>query len=462
MTDVPRLYGFGLMPRRVQRLVGGGGVKARALRGSFWTLTKFGGENVLRLVSNLILTRLLFPEAFGMMAIVHVFVAGLQMFSDTGIRASIIQNPRGDDPAFLNTAWTIQVGRGVLLWLGAAALAIPAAAIYDEPMLLQLLPVAGVNALISGFNPTAVYVANRHLMLGRVTAINLATQAAVIVIMVVLALIFRSVWALVLGGVAGSVIRLGLLWWLMPGPSNRFGWDRAAASDLFHFGKYMFLGTAAGFVINHADRAILGGFVPFAVLGIYSIGYFMASVPQSVQQALVSRIVFPLYRMKAEDGEAGRRKLFRARRMLVATTLTINAAMGFAGVALIGFLYDPRYAAAGPVVVLFSLSLVPRICFGNYSGVLLAHGDSRSNLFLTGSTAVLQTIFLLVGVSYFGMVGAVLAPGLAALMTAPLRVTFAARYGAVDRTDMVFLVVGLVAGVFACWLHLDEILALLP
>jgi hypothetical protein len=63
---------------------------------------------------DLILTRLLFPEAFGLMALVQVFMGGLQMFSDLGVNMSIIQSKRGEDPDFLNTAWTFQILRGLI------------------------------------------------------------------------------------------------------------------------------------------------------------------------------------------------------------------------------------------------------------------------------------------------------------------------------------------------------------
>ena len=64
------------------------------------TVVSFGGDNVLRLASNLILTRILFPEAFGLMALVQVVLASLSMLSDLGIFSAIVQNKRGDD---LNT-----------------------------------------------------------------------------------------------------------------------------------------------------------------------------------------------------------------------------------------------------------------------------------------------------------------------------------------------------------------------
>ena len=69
---------------------------SRALRSSAFTVVGYGGQQVLRLASNLILTRLLFPEAFGMMVLVSVFMMGLNMFSDVGVTPAIMQSKRGD------------------------------------------------------------------------------------------------------------------------------------------------------------------------------------------------------------------------------------------------------------------------------------------------------------------------------------------------------------------------------
>ena len=89
----------------------GEGLKARAIKGSAWTVGGFGFEKILQLVSNLILARLLFPGAFGLMALVNVVLVGLAMFSDVGVVPAVVQDKRGEDPSFLNTAWTIQIIR---------------------------------------------------------------------------------------------------------------------------------------------------------------------------------------------------------------------------------------------------------------------------------------------------------------------------------------------------------------
>ncbi len=127
------------------------------MRASIWTLGGYGGAQLLRFVGNLILTRLLFPEVFGLAALVSIFILGLFMFSDTGTGAAIIQSQHGDDPGFLNTCWSIQIVRGGSIWLVSCAIAGPVASFYGQPLLAQLLPVAGLNAVMNGFEATSMH-----------------------------------------------------------------------------------------------------------------------------------------------------------------------------------------------------------------------------------------------------------------------------------------------------------------
>ena len=143
--------------------VRGDGLKARSIRGTGFVGLSFVAQNALRLGGNLVLTRILFPEAFGLMALVQIVITGLTMFSDMGIRVSIIKDARGEDPVYLDTAWTLQILRGALLWAITWALALPVAAFYEEPVLAQMLPVAGLTALIQGFNSTKMATQNRAM-----------------------------------------------------------------------------------------------------------------------------------------------------------------------------------------------------------------------------------------------------------------------------------------------------------
>lgn len=447
------------LTQRLLRPFRGEGLKARAGKGAIWTIGGLITGQALRLASNLILTRLLFPEAFGMMALVQVFITGLAMFSDLGIRASIIQNDRSHDHAFLNTAWSLQIMRGLVLWLFSCAIALPVAAFYSEPMLAALLPVAGLTALIAGFTPTRVATANRDLQMGRITLLDILGQAVGIVAMIALAVALQSVWALVFGAVLGALARQVLLMAALPGHRNRLQIEVPALRALIGFGKWVFLSTAFGFLINHADRAVLGKFITLEMLGIYSIGFFLASVPLLLGRPLAGKIVFPLYKQRPPwESAENRRKIFAMRRLLTGALLSLSAVLVLAGDWLVGMLYDPRYALAGPILVLLVISQLPVVILSSYDQILLAAGDSRRFMTRVASNAAVQTGLMIFGVMQFGVIGAILAPGVAALVVYPLLISAVRRYDGWDRGhDAIYGAVALGIAALGLWINHDAI-----
>ena len=440
----------------------GDGLKARALRGTGLTILHLGGSNLLRLASNLLLTRLLFPEAFGLMALVQALVQGLKLLSDTGVVPSIVRSDRGDDPDFLNTAWTVQICRGMLLWALASALAWPLSEFYNEPLLAQILPVTGLSVLVSGFTTTKVATARRHLALGGLTIINLITQAVGILAMVILAWLLQSVWALAIGGLIGTVATVLAQHAFLPGIRNRLLWNKSAFDEIFRFGKFIFLSTGLSFVMNHGDKLVLGKYLSMAEFGIYNIGYLLASMPFQVSKALNNSVIFPLYRHRPIAESAGnRRHVFRARRLVIAGALTMVGGLGLVGVPLIELLYDPRYAQAGGVVVLMCFALVPQIMLDSYVSVFLSAGDSRSQFILVLTGAILQITLLIAAVQWAGTFGVILVPGVVNLLLSPLRIRLLRRHNGWDaRGDMILSTYGFALTGLACWIYRDEVLAL--
>lgn len=407
----------------------GDGTQARVMRATLMTLLNFGGGKVLRLISNLILTRILFPEAFGMMALITVFVGALEMFSDMGVNASIIKSKRGHEPVYLNTAWTAQILRGVLLYVVALMLAGPAARFYDEPMLAELLPVATFSMVIMGFSSTKEAAANKKIMLGRITAIQLGCQALGIVVNVVMALWMQSVWGLIFGGIAANLVKVVLTHTALPGERNRLAWDWNVFWDIFHFGKYLFVSSIAGFLINQGDRAILGKFVSLAELAVYNIGWLLAVIPMAFNRLFGRRILFPLYADKPPiESEENRRNILRVRIFMTAAMLTISFALGLTGEWLVQTLYLPAYHLAGPILVLVALAGMPTVITAAYGGLLLGSGDSRSFTILLIATATVQTTLLYFGIQAYGLLGAIFAPPLAVIIVYPLNVFLVQRH----------------------------------
>lgn len=415
------------------RIMAGRGLWARVMRGSAFTILGYGASMALRLGSNLILARLLFPEAFGLALLLSLLMVGLQMFSDVGITPSILRSPRGDDPDFLNTAWTVQVLRGVVLWLAACALAWPMAQFYNAPELVQMAPVMSLALIISGFNPTRIDTAGRHLLLGRVTALDLGAQVIGLSAMVLLAWITGSVWALVFGHLVLTSAKLGLTWAFLPGPANRFRWEGAAVSELFGFGKWIFLSTIAGFLYLHADKTVLGRYLSTELLGIYNIGHALASLPLLLATALSHRLMIPIYRERPPaQSRASFLELRRMRLALSGGALALSLVLAIWGGLLVDLLYDDRYTLAGSIVVVVVIVLMVQLIPLTYDQAALAAGDSGRFFAMVAARAVIQIAAFVIGVELYGLAGAFAGQAVGLALSYVVVVLLIRRYGVWD------------------------------
>lgn len=435
----------------------GNGLRSMALRGTAITLGGTAGGQVLRLLSNLLLTRLLFPEAFGLMALVQTFASGLQLFSDLGLRPSIIQNKRGEDPDFLNTAWTLQVIRGVVLWLAACAMAWPLAVFYGEDQILWLLPVVGLSALIQGFNTTKGIVANRKLQLGRMTVISLSTQVVSLVVMIGMALVWPSVWALAIGGLVSSLLGVWANDRFLPGISNRLRWEPEAARDLVHFGRFILLSTMATFFATQGDKLFLGRMVSLADLGIYNIAFFLAIFPGLLGSMVADRILFPLYReLPPSKDQRNLHKVRQARSLLTGGLMGMYGLLSLIGIPLIGLLYDDRYAAGGPMLIVLALAMLPSALILGNSMLLLAEGNSRDFSKLAILQGVLNMVYMAIAFWLLGILGVLIVPALKVLTIYPLQQRYLARHKGTDlKRDAAFAGVAVLVALAAIWINWD-------
>src|SRR4051812_10436092 len=97
------------------------------LKGIGWTVGGYGAIQLTRLVTIVVMARLLAPELFGIMIIVNGLRTTLDLISDLGIGQNIVQNKCADDPDFYNTAWSLQAIRGPVIWAACTAASLPLA-----------------------------------------------------------------------------------------------------------------------------------------------------------------------------------------------------------------------------------------------------------------------------------------------------------------------------------------------
>jgi O-antigen/teichoic acid export membrane protein len=454
-----------IRPAGAGAAVAGASLRRLAVRATGWTLAATYGGQAIRLGSNLVLTRLLFPEAFGVMAIVTLILQSLNLFSDMGIQQSLIQDPRGDDRGFLDTAWTLQVIRGVLLWLAACLAAgvitgaadagwLPAGGALADPRLTVLLPVAGLSLIAGGFNSTKTTSLRRHLTIGYEAAFQLGSQLFQAMLMVVWALLVPTVWALVGSAVVGSLIVAVASHVVLPGPRNRFAWNPEAAADLIRFGRFILISTIFTFIALNGQRTILGTILSPELFGVYSIALVLSTVMLNVMDRLHGSVLFPLYSQLARrnDPAAMNANVRRVRLRLLAVSLPPMWVLAVFGRQLVGVLYDARYADAGWMLQLLALGAIVAIVSVTLRPIMLAHGHSGRHLACTAIGSLVLLTCMAAGGYAGGVAGVLIGAVVAEFIQYLVLLAFVRRYSiwtpALDFAALALSAVVIAAGWF--------------
>lgn len=384
-------------------------VRKLAIQGTLWTIGGQSTSAFMRLASNLILARLLSPSDFGLSAICGVIMVGLEMFSDLGITPAIVRDPKGEDIRFLNTAWTIQAIRGFVLWGIAAALAIPMAWFYGTPALATLIPLVATTAIFSGFASTALAVARRRVQLGRLTIVELSGQTVAAIVMISWAIVHPSVYALIFGGISGSITKTVLSHSLWKWPRNRFEFHRESARGLINFGKWISINSGLFFLANNSDRFMLARLAGLGPLGVYNTAFNLSQPAALMNHHLSRSVMLPLFsRTYRNTPEQLKTNFYRARRY---SDWFLLPALGFLAAwsqPIVEFLYDSRYHAGGVMLQFFFINAALR-CIGDpIDSLITTIGKVH---YLTVSHAV-RTTWILCGVPLGwwlnGMVGSVI------------------------------------------------------
>jgi O-antigen/teichoic acid export membrane protein len=432
-------------------------LKRRVLNASLWTFVGFGIGTTIRFGSNLLMTRLLFPEMFGVMAIANVVMIGLGVLSDIGLQQNVVYSQRGHDPAFLNTIWVAQIMRGGVLSLIGLAIAllvvlfdwtglVPKDSTYANPSLPYVIAIISSVALLQGLQSTKVLEANRKLLLGRLTAIELVGQSFSLICMLTWAYIDRSIWALVAGYISSRIVSVALSYIWLPGVSNRWQWDQAAFREIITFGRWIFISSIIGFVVNNGDRLLLGGLISSSVLGVYMIAYTIYATIEQVLVRIITDVSFPALSeiVKERPGDL-KSRYYRVRIVLGSIAYGCSGALIMSGHTLISLLYDSRYEQAGwmlqclAVALLTTPSHIATQCF-------VALGEVRLLSSLGLVRLVILLLFVPAGFHFFGLVGAIWGIVLSQFSWVPMAFYYKIKYRIFDLQKELLLLPVVLAG----------------
>lgn len=386
----------------------GGSLQARIMQSGAAVLVSEVYSSGLRLVSNLIMTRLLYPEAFGLMLIVNLLIMALGLLSDVGIRSAIVSRTKPIDERFLNTAWTMLLVRGALLSLATLILAYPVSVFYGEPQLFPLILLTACMPIISGMGSPHGMMYEKKVELIRPIIWGTVSSTATAVITLTWLFIHPTIWALAANGIISAIISASTSYYFFPGHRPRICWDRTIVGELFRFGRWVVVATALTFMARQGDSLIVSKAITTEQLGTFSIAVALSKLLDQVVSRLNWSVLVPAYselHQTSKDSDGARRKRLKIKLAMFALSAPIILAFCVFGRDIIGIMYDPRYQNAGWILEILGVGALFFAVGAPIRTLPMAFGDSYRYMWQQFYTVATLISSMLIGAHFGGFVG---------------------------------------------------------
>lgn len=377
--------------------------------GTLWTIIWWGLKLSLKFISNLLLTRLLTPEIFGIAAIGNTVISGITMLSDFGVKQSVIRSHRNDS-AFFQTAWTIQLARGLLLSLIIIILAKPVADFYKSDDLAVFLYIVAASNLAMGLNNIELMRDYKGATIGKIAKIDMFAAVIGLFAMCAWAWFSPTVIALAIGAVVSTIIcAAGTL--IAYNTSNcRFRLEKSAAIEFLGFGKWILFSTILAFATTQMDKLALGKLVSMHTLGLYSIAFMWTSIPSQILIQWSNGVFYPLAAHQHRNN-AVEDRIWSARRMFLAITCIASIYVYAISDILVQILYTDDYQAMAPLIRKLVIVLFLYTSEESISQILIAQGKPREKIFGQVLSVAIFLGFLIPAYQAFEVTGIILLLG---------------------------------------------------
>jgi lipopolysaccharide exporter len=279
----------------------------RVVKGGMWVFSLRLIDQALYLIRITILARLLAEYDFGLMGIAMLTMAALETFTRTGFREALIQKKDCVED-YLDSAWTILVVRGFLLFGCVYFLAPYAAVFFKAPEARLIIQVFGLSILFRSLTNVGVVFFQKELEFNKQFHYEITGILTNFVVMVVLAVLLRSAWALVLGFLARHFVQMIMSYFIHP-YKPRFRFNRVQIGELFGFGKWIFGSSVLVFLVTQGDDILVGKMLGAAMLGFYQLAFKISNTPTTEISYNLSLITFPAY-AKLQDNIAKLREAY--------------------------------------------------------------------------------------------------------------------------------------------------------
>ena len=396
----------------------------KAARGVGWVFAWRMVTRLLGLASTLVLVRVLQPADFGLVALAAAFAGSIDTLSSIGTEYALIRE-RTPDRALYDTAFTLNLLRGLITMVLIAATAWPAAAMLNEPRLIPLLLVLAVAMFFSALENIGVVDFRRDFSFGKEFQLFLLPRVLGVISNIILILLWPSYWVLIISTVLTRAGRTAMSYLIHP---YRPRLSLRAWRPLFSYSVWLWAEGLVHMLRERADPILIGWLLDPARVGVISVGGEIASLPSTEIAQPISRVLFPGFAAALHAGSSMGDVYCRAIGVIATVILPICLGISLLADPIVRLMLGPNWLTAIIVIQITSCAGAAAVIGYAAGNILGVTGQTRQHFLLTAFSASVRIPLLAFLTWRDDVRGAALAVALAAMIDTAMMSIVVARY----------------------------------
>lgn len=362
-------------------------------------------ENILRFIRNLILARLLAPDAFGLMATVIAGVAMLEAFSEVGLRQSIIQNKKGSEHEYLNIIWWLSTIRGLTIYCIAWFAAPLIAELFSRTDSVMMFRVGFLVVLFNAMMSPRIAVLEKQMQFMNWVFLIQGSAVAGIIVAIGLAFYYQDAWALIYGYISETVFKFLFSYVFYP-IVPKFQYCRDYLKEIVHFSKGMYGLPIMALLFVQTDILVIGKVLSLELLGLYVLARSISDMPQNLFAKIAQPLLLPSFSILQDNRVKLSKALLDVTNMMAILAIPLFSFFIVYSDIMLSLFFGSIYAA---VAVPFGILCIYSFVYISTVIIMSAFiSIGRPNLQRTAAIArtVLYLIVIYPAIKYYGLSGA--------------------------------------------------------
>lgn len=353
---------------------------------------------VIQVVCLTILTRLLEPKEYGLMAMATVVTNFTLVVRDLGTAAAVIQR-RELNQAIKSTVFWINIAMGVIISLAIISMAPFVSEIFNEPEIMTILLLLALSFPVSSLGTTQQALLERELQFKKLAIIEVFSAIAALIVALMMAYNNFGVYSLV-GQVLTSCSLSSFLLWHTERWRPSFVFAKSELRQLFRFSGNLTAFNLINYFSRNSDTIIIGHYFSATVLGAYTLAYRLMLFPIQSLTSVIMRSLYPLLSRNQDNPNLIKTTYLKVLTFIASITAPMMAGLVVLREPFVTAVFGGQWALVPAILLWLGPTGFIQSLISTTGSIFMAHGKTKLLMILGAFSAVLQVSAFIIGSKY--------------------------------------------------------------